>query len=189
MSPHPPARDDRSILQMRALALARRPERPRDQPALELLAFRVAGEAYAVETRWLAEVVRLRDLTPVPCAPSFIAGIVNFRGVVLAALDLQRFLEAPSSGLADLDHLVVVRGGGIVVGILAQDVLGVQRQALDGLYPAPPGLGTQLAQHARGITGQRIVVLDVERILADPRLGSNDSSPVATQNEEGKRGA
>ena len=91
------------VLHARALALARRPvEAPAAGSLVELLEFKLGHERYAVETRHVREVHPLRNLTPLPCAPAFVRGIVNVRGRITAAFDIKRFFGLPEAGLTDL---------------------------------------------------------------------------------------
>ena len=82
----------------------------RDHLMLELLEFRLASERYAVESRLVQEVHPLRDLTPLPCTPPFVLGIVNVRGRILPVLDLKKFFDLPERGLTDLHRIILVRG-------------------------------------------------------------------------------
>src|SRR5688572_4742798 len=58
----------------RALALVP-PEPPSAAEVLEVIEFRLADEQFAVETRYVRAVVRPTEITPIPGAPSFLAGV------------------------------------------------------------------------------------------------------------------
>lgn len=164
--------DAAAILQARALALARPVEAAPEQAGLELLEFRVAREHYAIETRHVVEVVPLADLAAVPCTPDFVRGVVNVRGRITAVLDLQLFLQLATRGLHDLHHIILVRGGELAFGLLADAVLGTRTLAEAALQPAPlPGVRSE---YLRGMTAERLLVLDFERVLADPRINVNE---------------
>lgn len=73
--------EERSILRERAQRLAKEPEESgKSHFFMEVLSFLLAGERYAVETRFVVETMTLRELTSLPGLPSFILGIVNIRG-------------------------------------------------------------------------------------------------------------
>ena len=61
-----------------------------------------------------------------PCTPPFILGIINVRGQILAVIDLKRFFNLPDKGLSDLNKVIILRRGGLEVGLLADAVAGVQ---------------------------------------------------------------
>lgn len=173
MSPLPTtAPDAEAILRARARVLARPPQPAGAHAMLELLEFRVAGEHYALETRHVMEVLPLSDLASVPCTPAFVRGVVNVRGRITAVLDLQLFLQLGGRGLHDLHHVVLVRGGGLEFGLLADAVIGARALAEEALQSPPlPGLRTE---YLRGMTAERLLVLDMERLLADPRIIVNE---------------
>jgi len=63
-----------------------------------VIVFALGGARYAVELRWVREVVTLGFVTPVPGAPPAIAGVVNLRGTVTPVLDLLAALaDEPAS--------------------------------------------------------------------------------------------
>lgn len=169
-APAPP-RDAAAILRARARALARPPEHASGSPSLDVLEFRLARESYAIETRHVSEVVPLSDLAPVPCTPAFVRGVLNVRGRVVPALDLQLFMQLATQGLRDLHHVVLVKGAGLEFGWLADAVAGVRSLPVEQLQPAPLAAG---AEYLRGMTAERLLVLDFERVLADPRIVVNE---------------
>ena len=159
------------ILRARAHTLARA---PRPAPAagtmLELLEFRLGSERYALETRHIQDVHPLRELTPLPCTPPFVLGIVNVRGHILPVLDLKKFFDLPERGLTDLQRMILVRGNGLELGLLADVIVGVRSVAADSLQPPLPTLTGIRAEYLKGIGEERLVVLDLDRILSDPKI-------------------
>lgn len=168
--PLQPTSDAAAILRERARVLARPDAPPAAVASIELLAFRLARAAYAVETRYVAEVLPLLELTPVPCTPAFVAGVVNVRGRITAVIDCQKFLDLPAEGLTDLHHVILVRAGGMEFGLLADAIAGVRLEPAGSLQPLGPALAGARSECLQGMTADRLVVLDLQRMLADPRL-------------------
>ena len=159
------------ILRARAQALARPPEKmPKAETLLEVLEFRLAQERYAVETAQVGEVCPLKDLTPLPGTPPFVLGIVNIRGRILAVFDLKKFFELPPQGLTDLHRIVIVRCGDLEFGLLADAIVGVRSIAVDSLQPSLPTLTGIRAEYLKGVTSDALVVLDLARLMADPKI-------------------
>jgi len=153
----------------KALAIPTRQSMPTGE-MLELLEFRLASERYALETRHVQDVHPLRDLTPLPCTPAFVLGIVNVRGRILPVLDLKKFFDLPERGLTDLHRIILVRGNDLEFGLLADVIVGVRSVAADSLQPSLPTLTGIRAEYLKGIGEDRLVVLEVDRILADPKI-------------------
>lgn len=158
------------ILRERAQALARVPPPPAAETILEVLEFGLASERYAIERRYVQEVHPLRELTPLPCTPPFILGIVNVRGRIVPVLDLKKFFELPERGLTDLHRTIIVRGHDLEIGLLADVIIGISAVPAESLQPSLPTLTGIRADYLKGVTAGRLVVLAVERILGDPKI-------------------
>lgn len=166
--------DAERILRERAQRLARPEQLEVPGQQIELLEFRLAQERYAVETRHVQEVYTLHDLTPLPGTPPFLLGLINVRGRVLPVFDLRKLFELPEQGLTDLHRVVLVRGNDLELGLLADLTVGVREIARASLQPSLPTLTGIRAQYLLGVTQEHLVVLDLERILADPRILIHD---------------
>jgi purine-binding chemotaxis protein CheW len=163
------------ILRARARALACPAQSANaDRTSLEVLEFSLASERYALETRHVQEVYPLKNLTALPCTPPFVRGIVNVRGRVTAVIDIKKFFDLPDQGLTDLHRVILVRGGDLEFGILADAIVGVRQVPLDGLQALLPTLTGIRAEYLKGVTAERLVVLDLDRILADPKIVVHD---------------
>ena len=92
-----------------------------------VVVFALGGARYAVELRWVREVVTLAYVTPVPTAPPAIAGAVNVRGTVTPVIDLAAALGAAADD-ADMrparrgDGAVLVEGEGVTAAIRVANV-------------------------------------------------------------------
>ncbi|MFA6108987.1 MAG: chemotaxis protein CheW [Candidatus Latescibacterota bacterium] len=158
------------ILRARRKALAQEAEGVQTADHLEVVEFLLAYETYGIESVYVREVYPLRELTPVPCTPPFVAGIVNIRGQILSVVDLKRFFDLPEKGLTDLNKVIVVQGGGMELGILADAILGVRTVPLSDLQPSLPTLTGIRAEYLRGVTKERLAVLDAAAVLSDKRI-------------------
>jgi purine-binding chemotaxis protein CheW len=161
----------KSILQARAQALSRESVESRNaEDQIEVLEFLLAYEKYAVEASYVREVYPLKDLTPLPGTPPFVRGIINVRGRILSVVDLKKLMDLPEKGLTDLHKVIIISDGDMEFGLLADAVQEVGRISKSEIQPALPTLIGLRPEYLKGVTGQRVVVLDVGQILADPQL-------------------
>ncbi|MEO6786987.1 MAG: chemotaxis protein CheW [Chthoniobacteraceae bacterium] len=162
---------ERAILKQRAREIAIEPERETEMAdAIEVIEFGLSGERFAFELRHVREVCSLREITPVPCTPDFIVGVVNLRGEILTVIDLRKFFAMPGKGITQLNQIVLIEDSRTRMGILVDAIHRARSVLLDGLQTALPTLTDVRADYLRGITGDRLVVLDAARLLADPRI-------------------
>ena len=167
----PTPEGQKHILRARAQALAREPQREEvGRNALEVVEFLLAYETYGVESSYVREVYPLKAFTPLPCTPPFVLGIINIRGQILSVIDLKKFFDLPARGLTDLNKVIVVHDEHMAFGILADAILGVRSIPLDGLQPSLPTLTGIREAYLKGVTSERVVLLDAGKLLADQKL-------------------
>lgn len=166
--------NDKEILRARAKALAREDGDAEGDAAreeqLQVIEFLLAYERYGIESSFIREVYPLRDYTPIPCTPPFVLGMINVRGQILSVLDIKRFFDLPQKGLTDLNKVLLVRAGDMELGILADAVLEVRSLPLRTIQPAPATLTGIRAEYLRGVTADRLIVLDIAALLSDSRI-------------------
>jgi purine-binding chemotaxis protein CheW len=167
----PSAARKAEILKARAKALAREPlEDHHTDRYIEVIEFVLAYERYALDSSFVREVQQLKDITPLPGTPAFVAGIVNVRGQIVSVVDLKRFFDLPGKGLTDLNKVIILDDGQMEFGLLVDAVIALHRIALDEIQPALPTLTGIRAEYLQGVTAQRTVILNAAKILADPSI-------------------
>lgn len=122
--------------------------------------------------------------TPVPLAPSYIAGVAILRGEVVPLLDVAKFLELEQltevpavSALrqrgTSFERVAVVAAAGMQVGILCGEVRGIIPVALtvsqDGRVTKGRMLDKVVARELSTDDGV-LVVLDVPKLLEEARV-------------------
>lgn len=163
--------EKKRILRDRARALAREPQHEETvTERLEILEFLLAYEKYGVETAYVREVYPLKELTPLPCASPFVLGIINVRGQIVSVIDIKKFFDLPEKGLTDLNKVIIIHNDAMEFGILADVILGMRRIALRDIQPSLPTLTGVREQYLKGVTPERVVILDAEKLLTDKNI-------------------
>jgi purine-binding chemotaxis protein CheW len=158
------------ILRERARILARATEKSGRGDTLEVVEFLLAKEHYGIESSAIRELYPLKDYTPLPCVPAFVLGLLNVRGRIISVIDLKKFFEMPEKGISDLNKVIILQGDNMEFGILADAILGVRTIAVSEMGPALPTLTGIREEFLKGVTGERMVILDVAGILADKHI-------------------
>jgi purine-binding chemotaxis protein CheW len=167
----PSSTETQRVLMARAQALGRVPEAAKTAGEyIDVVEFVLAHERYAIESHYVREVAPLENLTPLPCTPAFVLGIVNLRGEILSVIDIKKFFELPEQGLTDLNKIIVLQSEGMLFGILADAIAGVRRIPAAAIQPSLPTLTGIREEYLRGVTPERLVVLDAERLLTDENI-------------------
>ena len=138
----------------------------------EVVIVRLGGCRYALPMPAVAEVGRPPSLTRVPGLPSWVAGVANWRGRVLAVLDLRPLLSADSVQLDRRSRLVVLTRNGITAGLLTEGVEGTLDLNPEEVEPSlahlPAVTGSLISGQVTDALGP-VGVLDLEAVfgLAD----------------------
>ena len=162
------------ILRGRAERLARA-EGESEVAAIEpLVAWNASGHTFGVRLEHVVYAGRLRHLTPLPGGSPYLLGITMLAGHLVSVLDVAAFLELRQQGLGDVTCCLVVQSGGREIGLAAEQLIGIedvptQRIAALGTGGAPAA--SSIITRAAFLDRFRILLIDLERLIGDPRLG------------------
>ena len=154
----------RAVLERRAQTLARPVAPPAPADRLEAVTFALANEVYAIESRYVFEVFRLEELSPLPGAEPPVFGVTAWRGELLTILDLRTVLGLPVTALNDLSRVMVLGADRAAFGVLADAVLGLVTLSAAGIRAPPEGIAAQ-RDYIRGMTPEAVLVLEGQRLL------------------------
>jgi purine-binding chemotaxis protein CheW len=161
----------RKKLKSRAIHMAKEPEQRRDiSMKTDVVVFSLASENYAIESSFVREVYPLKDYTELPGSPAFIFGIINLRGQIIPVVDLKKFFNLPEKGLGDLNRVIILHNELIEFGILADLVQGTQPVDPEDILPSPSAVSGIGEEYLKGVTKERLIVLDAEKLLSDKRI-------------------
>lgn len=159
------------ILKERALKLAKsKTVSFRNENALEALLFNLAGGIYAIESKFIKEVHRLKDLTPLPSTPAHILGLVNIRRKIVTLVDLQILFGLPKQDTAEEKKILVVAKDDIEFAILIDELLGVNSISLQDIEFSLSEFTEQGEAYLKGVTTNGIAILDGDKLIRSPKL-------------------
>ena len=128
---------------------------------VQVVAFQLGEEEYAVDILNVQEIVRLLNITRVPRSPEYIDGVVNLRGTVLPVVDLSSRLGWGLTEPTQRHVIIVVRIADQLQGLIGHihhakaDGSGLKRLGLAGgevlkshilLHLHEKGVGFQLVR-------------------------------------------
>ncbi len=163
--------EKKKILKARAKTLAREPDLEKAAEAyIEVVEFVLAYEKYAFETSCIREIYPLKKFTPLPCTPPYVFGIINVRGQILSVIDIKKLFDLPDKGLGELNKVIILQTYDMELGILADKIIGIRSIPLKEIQPSLPTLTDIRAEYMRGVTKERVVILDATRIMSDKKI-------------------
>ena len=98
-----------------------------------VIVFAIGAARYAVELRWVREVVTLGFVTAVPTANPALGGVCNLHGTILPVLDVGALLDQPpGTPPRQGDGALVLEAEGMVCGLKVDQVDHVASLLEDG---------------------------------------------------------
>ena len=134
---------------------------------VQLVTFRIAGQDFAFNIFQVERILRYDTPAPLPKAPDFLEGILQYQGTAVPLIDLRKRLGAPAP-LREETRIVVLQWDGSKLGIVVDAVTEVL-QLLATEVTAPPTIVKGLAaEYITGLIvkdGRTIIVLNTGRLL------------------------
>jgi chemotaxis-related protein WspB len=146
--------------------------------AMLVLKFQVGRDSFAVDSGRIVAVTPLAKLRPLPHAPAYLAGLLQYRGRAVPVVDLNRLLGAGPSAARLSTRIILVEPApnGPLLGLQAERVSDLKATAEDLARPAlsvpdAPYLGPVVE-----MDGEMVQILAVENLLP-PALYSSVGEP------------
>ncbi|MFZ1507832.1 MAG: chemotaxis protein CheW [Anaerolineae bacterium] len=163
------------ILEARARALAQPPPTASADDVMSLVVLTLGTERYGVDIRAVVEIQPAGPITRLPGVPPMWLGLTNLRGRLYPVLDLCRYLalDRPLQGAAARRLVLVAgtdEGADLEIGFVVDDVPQVRQVSLADLSAPLVEPSSGQPGVLIGITADMLTVLDVDKLLRDPRL-------------------
>ena len=141
-----------------------------DDPVLQWVTFRLAGETYGINVMQVQEVLRYTEIAPVPGAPGYVLGIINLRGNVVTVIDTRNRFGLESGELTDNTRIVIIETEGHVIGVLVDSVAEVVYLRQSEVENAPNVGNDESAKFIQGVchkNDELLILIELNKLLTD----------------------
>ncbi|WP_439135660.1 chemotaxis protein CheW [Pseudomaricurvus sp.] len=148
-----------------------------DDPILQWVTFKLAGETYGVNVMQVQEVLRYSEIAPVPGAPSYVLGIINLRGNVVTVIDTRHRFGLDGGELTDHTRIVIIEADKHVVGILVDSVAEVVYLKESEIETAPNVGNEESAKFIQGVchkNDELLILVELDKLLTDEEWAEID---------------
>jgi len=150
-------------------------ERIRDpvDTEMKIVAFTITEKEYALEIKNVSQVIRIKEITPIPQTPDFVEGVIIWHGKVMPLISLHKKFSLERQGSNELNRIIITGVHGYPIGIIVDQVTDVLN--LEAANLEPPGALFGEANYLVGIgkIGKRLILLmDVEKLLSPEERSS-----------------
>ena len=171
MNTHPESPSDfQRILRERARRLAQPPRVEAPGDTREFVVAALSDEHYGFAVEDVLEILKADGLTVLPGGPSFWVGLINLRGRLAPVLDLRAWLGLAPMPPGQPGKIIIVGQAGLVAGLLVDDVPALRSVPVSQIGPPLAPVSTGDSQAIVGLTTDLLAIIDLRKLLSDPRL-------------------
>jgi len=141
-----------------------------EDPILQWVTFRLAGETYGVNVMQVQEVLRYSEIAPVPGAPPYVLGIINLRGNVVTVIDTRNRFGLEPGEISDNTRIVIIEADQHVIGILVDSVAEVVYLRQSEIETAPNVGNDESAKFIQGVchkNDELLILIELNKLLTD----------------------
>jgi purine-binding chemotaxis protein CheW len=169
------------ILARRAAQIATPLEEEEQGEQIELVLFRIGKELYGLDVQSILDIHPCKRITPLPRVPTWIAGLTNVGGHILAVLNLRSFLglglpeDAERNAPAD-SFLIRISAKEMELALKVDEVLAIETLPTSKIQEKTDVTRNMPAEYVRGVynhdssVSSLVLILNLPSLLADPRL-------------------
>lgn len=141
----------------------------------KFLTFLLGKEVYAIEIKFVIEMIGMQPITEVPELPEYVKGIINLRGKIVPVMDVRlRFRKEPKE-YNDRTCIIVVEVDNILLGLIVDNISEVISIPEEEIVPPPEISKGMENRYIKGIgkVGNNVkLILDCQKLMSDKDVES-----------------
>lgn len=142
-----------------------------DIDLLQLVIFQLGGEEFGVDIMAVQEIIKMPEITAIPQAPEYVAGVINLRGKIIVVVSLGTKFGIQSCDKNEEYKVIVVELENQVIGMMVDSVSEVLRIPSSSVDPAPDiiksGVSSNYIQGVGKLDDRLLILLDLRNVLSD----------------------
>ncbi|MBD3408586.1 MAG: chemotaxis protein CheW [Ignavibacteriales bacterium] len=141
------------------------------------LTFKIAGEEYAIEIKFVTEIIGIQKITEVPDMDEYVRGVINLRGKVIPVIDVRLRFHYDFLEYNDRTCIVVVEIEDRSVGLIVDEVSEVIDIPEANVDPPPrtsKGARGRYIQGMGKVDDQVKIILNIAKLLTEEERATLD---------------
>jgi purine-binding chemotaxis protein CheW len=134
---------------------------------VQLVAFRLAGQDFAFNIFHVERILRYEAPVPLPKAPDFLEGVLQYQGAAVPLIDLRKRLSVPAP-LREETRTMILESDGAKIGVVVDAVTEVLQIAAAQITAPSKIVKGLAAEYITGLVvkdGRTIIVLNTSQLL------------------------
>ena len=135
---------------------------------VQLVTFKVAGQDFAFNIFQVERILRYDAPAPLPKAPDFLEGVLQYQGTAVPVIDLRKRLGVAAAHREET-RTVILEWDGAKIAVVVDAVTEVLQVGATEVTPPPNIVKGLAAEYITGIvvtSGRTIIVLNTSRLLS-----------------------
>lgn len=136
---------------------------------LEFLSVYLENELMGIPLTKVVEITKIKDIVPVPFSKSYIKGVINIRGEILAIVSLKEKLGLTEN--RESQRIVILETKFGKVGVIVDEIYGVIKVKENELEPNPMvGKYSEYVKNVAQVGDSILIIIDIDKIFDDEEL-------------------
>lgn len=136
---------------------------------LEFLSVYLENELMGIPLTKVVEITKIKDIVPVPFSKSYIKGVINIRGEILAIVSLKEKLGLIEN--RESQRIVILETKFGKVGVIVDEIYGVIKVKENELEPNPMvGKYSEYVKNVAQVGDSILIIIDIDKIFDDEEL-------------------
>ncbi len=144
----------------------------RSADTIQFSTFYFGKHLFGLPIEEIIEINRALDVTPVPLAPKYVAGVVNLRGQILTAIHLGKRIGLAEHSKDDSGYNNVITGNREEpISLIVQrigDVMAIPKNQIEPPPDLIAGVDVQYVRNVCKLPGKLLIILDGKALEAPP---------------------
>ncbi|MDF2567327.1 MAG: CheW protein [Oscillospiraceae bacterium] len=137
------------------------------------LSLALDDEIFALEIKYVTEIVGIQPITSVPEIPDYVKGIINLRGKIIPVIDMRLKFKKSQKEYNDRTCIIVVDIDEISVGFIVDSVEEVISISDESIVPPPDykvGIQNRYIKGVGMVEDKVILLLDCMKLLSNEEV-------------------
>lgn len=152
---------------------------------VQMVTFRVGGQDFAFNIFQVERILRYQQPAPLPKAPDFLEGVVQYSDAVVPVVDLRKRVSVDAP-IRDETRIIILEWEDGKIGVVVDAVLEVLKVGAEQITPPPSIVRGLAAKYINGIVtldSRTIVVLSAPKLLSSSEKLALERLSVSAANE------
>jgi len=141
-----------------------------DSEKLQVVAFNLGKEEYAINILNVQEIIRILNITRVPRADYFVEGVMNLRGNIIPVLNLHKKFGIDHYGNIEDRRIIVFKVDDVTAGVIVDkvsEVLHVNKADIEEANRLYSSLDTRLIKGIIKVGERLLILMEIDKLLED----------------------